>query len=289
MANDILIPGEKQFDGGREITVVYFKDRWIAVDFIRKGLINSTHPEEHHVQLRDIDTNEIISTGMYGLIAHHAFVWKDWLYIFATDHSNIWMSRVKYFDAWSRPKIVLDSDNMNGLWINNNTVVYNGECFIMAMDLVGGPYTNTICFARSYDLNNWHFVPGAVYRPHLYTAAPIMKYDNGWYYLFHCRGIEKWFFETYVARSRDLLYWEDSPHNPVLSPDPNEILPPLREGDTTIYHSCNYSDLEVYERDGKTIGYFTVATQTADVQAYVQRADYDGPIREFFEKLFDKI
>ena len=74
MANDILIPGEKQFDGGREITVVYFKDRWIAVDFIRKGLINSTHPEEHHVQLRDIDTNEIISTGMYGLIAHHAFV-----------------------------------------------------------------------------------------------------------------------------------------------------------------------------------------------------------------------
>ena len=49
MANDILIPGEKQFDGGREITVVYFKDRWIAVDFIRKGLINSTHPEEHHV------------------------------------------------------------------------------------------------------------------------------------------------------------------------------------------------------------------------------------------------
>ena len=180
-----------------------------------------------------------------------------------------------------RPRMVFNSDNMTGIWYNNNSVVYNGEYFVMGMDLVGGPYTNTICFARSTDLNEWHYIPGAVYRPHLYTAAPILKYDNGWYYLFHCRGVEKWFFETFAARSRDLLAWEDSPHNPILSPDPTEILPPLREGDTTIYHSCNYSDLEVYERDGKTIGYFTVATQTADVQVYIQRADFNGTLREF--------
>jgi hypothetical protein len=120
----------------------------------------------------------------------------------------------------------------------------------------------------------------------MYTSCPNLKYDDGWYYLFHCRGIEKWCFETFVSRSGDLLVWEDSPVNPILSPDMTEILPPARKDDEKIYRVCNYSDLYVYERDNKTIGYFHVGTQTAGPVGYLRRAEYDGPIRSFYRELY---
>lgn len=288
MANDILIPGKKEFDGGTETTVVCFQGRWIRLETVRQGQVHSLHPEVSHAQIRDLDTGEIISTVMHGFALQHAFLWKDWLYVFGTDYYGIWMTRSFDLHEWSHPQMVFNSENSTDIHYQNNTIVWNGEYFVMGLDLLGGPYDFTICFAKSYDLQEWHYIPGAIYRPHMYTSCPLLQYQDGWYYLFHLRGIREWHFETFVSRSRDLLVWEDSPHNPILSPDTTEILPPADPEDRTVYHVCNYSDLQLYERDGKTIGYFHVATQLPGPLNYLRRADYDGPIQEFYKKLYDE-
>ena len=287
MANDILIPGNKEMDGGTETTAVFFKGQWLRLETVRIGQINSLHPDVPHAQIRNLDDNSIVCTCMHGFWLQHAFVWKDWFYIFGTDYYGIWMTRSFDLYEWSKPQLVFNSENSTEIHYQNNSIVWNGEYFVMAVDLLGGPYSFTICFAKSNDLVEWHYIPGAIYRPHMYTSCPVLQYCDGWYYLFHCRGIEKWLFEPYVARSRDLLVWEDSPNNPILTPDTSEILPAAKKDDDKIYRVCNASDLFVYERDGKTIGYYHIGTQTAGSIGYLKRADYDGPISDFFKELFE--
>ena len=56
----------------------------------------------------------------------------------------------------------------------------------------------------------WH-------RPLRGLSMPPLR--NGYYYLLYLeQRSPRWFFETYVARSKDLIHWELSSSNPVLSP-----------------------------------------------------------------------
>jgi|GEM_PF-4626088 Beta-xylosidase len=287
MPNNILIPGQQERTGLCETTVLCYRGQWIRIETVRIGQYESLHPEIPHAQLRDLDSGRILTTFMHGFELHHAFLWKDWIYVFATDYWGIWMSRTFDLVTWSQPEMVFDSEHSDEIHYQNNTVVWDGTRFIMGLDLLGGPYDFTICFAQSHDLHTWHYLPGAIYRPHLYTSCPLLTFDNGWYYLFHNRySTERELFEIFVVRSRDLLVWNDSPNNPILSPNPAELLQPKQTGDHTIYHAINYSDLQLYEREGKTIGLVHVGDQTAGPQVYLIRTEFNGPLTEFYRELF---
>jgi len=71
---------------------------------------------------------------------------------------------------------------------------------------------------------------------------------SGWYYLLYLEHrTPRWFFQTYLARSRDLVSWELSPANPILTPD-------LDDG-------INASDPDLIEFRGRTHLYYSVGDQ----------------------------
>ena len=291
MANDILRDTDVTCDYLTETTTLFFRGRWVRLETVRIGQGDSLFPEKPHAQIRDLYEDRIISTCMHGFWLQHAFVWKDWFYVFGTDYYGIWM--IKSFDLreWSAPEKVFDSEHSDVLHYQNNTIVWNGSEFVMGVDLLGGPYSFTICFASSRDLTEWHYIPGAIYKPRLYTSCPLLKYCKGWYHLFHVRNLNGE-YHIFAARSRDLLVWEDSPRNPILSPAEDErIMRNRYPDDPDVYRAINRSDLDLWERDGVTYANFHVGDQRGypagkGPVVYIRQAVYDGPMDEFFEKLY---
>ena len=299
-----------------ETTTLQFNGRWIRVEFIRRNFPGNPTPDIGHAQIRDLDKNEIISRCMEGFELHSAFVWGGAVYVFATDYWNIYMCKSFDLSWWSKPMLVLNNHSMN-IQHQNNSVCWDGNRFIMAVDLLGGNYNFTVCFAYSYDLQEFHYIPGAVYRADLYTSSPKLYYVDGWYYLIHVRNTDKncwwnvrysgkpadmtmedaaapnpvvpdnsgcWWFEQFVSRSRNLLVWEDAPHNPILSPNPEHRIQ-FNTGGTK--PECAVGDLSVYERNGITIGDYHGGTQEASTIPTFNRAEFPGTLAEFFKSFYE--
>jgi alpha-L-fucosidase len=130
----------------------------------------------------------------------------------------------------------------------------------------------SIKFARSKDLESWTRVPEVVFGTDRYTACPCIRYVAGYYYLMYLEHrTPRWFFETFMARSKDLRTWQLSPLNPMLTPD-------------GIDEGINASDLDVIEHEGNSYIYYAVGDQRTWMN--VKRANYPGPLREFFERHF---
>ena len=301
-----------------ETTTLQWKGKWVRVEYMRKNHPGSSWPEMNFACIRDMETDEVIADHiMPGFELHSAIVWDDNIYLFATDYWNIYMCKSFDLNWWSKPMMVLNNRNMQ-IHHQNNSVCWDGKRFIMAVDLLGGPYDFTVCFAYSYDLQEFHYIPGAVYRADLYTSSPKIYHVDGWYYLLHVRNIDKnpwwhvhylgkpsdkpgdpprdlsidpaqkvtnYWFETFVSRSRNLLTWEDAPHNPVLSADPTVRIEYLDGGTKP---ECNVGDLFVYERDGKTIGDYHGGTQEAGTRVKFYRAEFPGTMAEFFRSYFEE-
>lgn len=104
-----------------------------------------------------------------------------------------------------------------------------------------------------------------------YTACPCIRYADGTYYLLYTEHrTPRWFFETYVARSKDLKTWELSAANPVLTPGLND--------------GVNASDPDVVEFKGKTYLYYSVGDQ--HTWAKLRRSVTDVPLAKFLRGYF---
>jgi len=80
----------------------------------------------------------------------------------------------------------------------------------------------------------------------------------------------RWFFETYLARSKDLAHSELSAANPILTPGSND--------------GINASDPDLTEFRGQTYLYYSVGDQRT--WSKLRRAVYPGRSREFFVRFF---
>lgn len=299
-------------------TTLQWKGRWVRVEYMYKNHPDSSWPEMNFVQIRDIDTGKIIAPHcMTGFEVHTAFVWEDVFYLFATDYWGIYMSRSADLEWWSKPVLVLDNRSMC-ITDQNNSVCWDGKRFVMSVELLGGPYEFTICFAYSYNLQEFYYIPGAAYRFNIYTASHRLYYVDGFYYLTHLRNTDaqtgwpqrylnkpadmtpeeaaapnsesfgdegNWWFEYYLSRSRNLLTWEDAPHNPILSPDPGNRISYVTGGTKP---ECSVADLFVYERNGVTIGDFDVGTQEGGTIPQFRHAEFHGTLPEFFRHFYEK-
>ncbi len=80
------------------------------------------------------------------------------------------------------------------------------------------------------------------------------------------------YFETFIARSKDLINWELSSANPVISPEE------LDEG-------INTSDPDIIEIDGSTFLFYGVGDQLTWMNIKFNK--YDKSINEFFQWWFE--
>jgi hypothetical protein len=228
---------------------------------------------DYHLALEDVETGRELARFAEGYSLASALVHDGTLHVFASRFepdgwNDVTLFKSKDLRAWQQ-KIVVKQEREH---LFNSSVCAADNGFVMAYEsddpnLV--PFT--VKFATSPDLENWTKKPEAVFGTDRYAACPCLRYANGTYYLLYLEHrTPRWFLETYLARSKDLMSWELSPANPILTPG-------LEDG-------INASDPDLIEFQGQTYLYYSVGDQRT--WSKLKRAVYPGPMAEFLAGTF---
>ncbi len=255
-----------------EATPIVWKDRIVLVECIRPA--SGTKPEDHHLTLKDVETGRELARFGQGYSLASAMVHGDRIHVFAARLDNKTWNDVTHFDSadlerWDQ-NVAIRQENEH---LFNSSVCRTPDGFVMAYETDDPRYTPfTIKFARSDNLRDWKKLPDAIFGKGHYTACPCIRYIDGWYYLMYTEHrTPRWFFETWLARSKNLKDWEMSPSNPLISPGPGEDI------DT--------SDPDMVEYRGRTWLYYSIGDQRTWMK--LKRAVYPGSLVDFFESRFE--
>ncbi len=230
--------------------------------------------KDYALLIRDAETGEEVSRFAEGYGLASIIVHDGAAYAFASRWEPAGWRDVTVFHsrdlrAWTSGLAV--AGEKEGLF--NTSVCRGPDGFVLAYESDDPAYPAfTIKFAVSPDLRRWTKRPRAVLGADRYAACPCLRFAGGFYYVLYLERREpRWLFETYIARSRDLMRWELSPANPVLSPEG------LDEG-------VNASDPELEEAGGRTYLYYATGDQRT--WANVKRAAYPGRLGAFLASWF---
>lgn len=184
-----------------------------------------------------------------------------------------------------------DAQNEGRVW--NTSVCKSEDHYVMAYETDDPNYYPkfTIKFAGSPDLIHWTKITGTIYGEDRYTGCPTLRYYDGWFYLICLERrnsdplFPEWYFEEIIARSRDLIHWERSTKNPLLTPSPEDRLifhPDVRLTGREV--NINNSDIDFCEFQGKTAIFYAWGDQLGI--HFLARAEYAGSEKEFLEGYF---
>ncbi|MEM2936011.1 MAG: hypothetical protein QW231_02415 [Candidatus Bathyarchaeia archaeon] len=276
-----------------ETTPIVFHSRLYRFEYVRVNYKpNKTGASYFH--FIDVDSGE--STPAFARDYHlgSAYVQDDTVFVYGV---NAWGgSRIQVFwsndlKAWSS----LPALTRPGWGIYNNSVCKGRENYVMAIELgeppeeVGVPYT--MRFAESNDLINWRLTPSeCVYSKDRYTACPALRFLDDYYYMIYLEQTGSWTFEPYIVRSRDLVHWQGSPFNPVMSPSADDkiIANPKLTAEQREHIAkalnINNSDVDLCEFNGKTIIYYSWGNQRGT--EFLAHAVYDGTLESFLRGFF---
>ena len=185
-------------------------------------------------------------------------------------------------------------------WKLFNTSVCEGpDGYVIAVEVggddprIGVNFTNF--FGRSKDLINWELMDfdRCVYDKNRYTACPVIRYYNGWYYVINLESAPLFRWLPYITRTRDFEKWEPGMVNPVtcMSDDDKIIIHPERFTEAQKEHIVtaadnNNSDFDICEYNGKTVIIYSWGCQLG--REFLALAEYDGPMGEFLESFFGR-
>lgn len=275
LINHTLRPVKKQFyrRDMTEVTPVVWEGRLCIMECHRPS--QGGTPEQYYITLKDFETDEKLARFARGYSLASAFVQGDRLYVFASRFEGNNWNDVTLFESsdlknWTK-KVIVRQDADEHLF--NSSVCSGPGGFVLAYESNDPDYPAfTTKFARSDDLENWEKLPGNLFGVNRYTACPTIRFVDGYYYLLYLEHRKpRHYFETYIARSRDLKSWELSAANPVLRPEG------LDEG-------INASDPDMAEWQGRTLLFYSVGDQLTWMNE--KYSEYDMPVKGFFEWWF---
>jgi len=178
-------------------------------------------------------------------------------------------------------------------WEMFNTSVCKGDGrYIMAVEIGAPPEVVgvrfTMRFAESQDLCEWCLLPDEyVYSRDRYTACPALRFFDGFYYMIYLEAKPGPLYEPHIVRSPDLIEWQSSPLNPVMSPSEGDKR--IANPDLTPEHvknavNINNSDIDLCEFNGETVIYYSWGNQqgTEFLGEAVHRGDMQGFLEGFF-------
>jgi hypothetical protein len=256
-----------------EVTPIVWKGRPCLFVCVRPASGGSSG--DYYLTVRDLADGKELSRFAEGYSLASAFVRDDKLYAFASRFEGNNWNDVTQFESsdlvqWTSQRIIAQNAKEH---LFNSSVCTGPSGFVLAYESDDPAWPAfTVKFAQSKDLSNWTPVPGAIFGKKRYTACPSIRFANGYYYLLYTEHRQpRWFFETYIARSKDLVAWELSGANPVLSPD-------------AIDDGINTSDPDLTEVDGKTWLYYAIGDQRTWMN--IKRAVFNGSLTEFLESWF---
>lgn len=159
--------------------------------------------------------------------------------------------------------------------------------------VIGVPFTEF--FLKSDDLYNWEWLPyDHCLSAERYTACPVMRYSDGYYYIICLLRMPHIRYAPYIYRTKDFFTWEVGLHNPVLmfSKEDRILKPGIDESQFTAeqldrirnHFNINNCDLDLCEFEGKTHIFYLTGDQGSF--GCMCEAVYDGPLDEFFKAFF---
>lgn len=254
-----------------EVSPAVWQGRLVLLKCVRPASGGSRN--DYYLEIEDVENGRALSRFAEGYSLACAFVEADTFHAFAARFTPEGWNDVTRFTSrdlrhWES-QVVIPQENEQ---LFNSSVCRGPAGFVMAYESNDPRYPAfTIKFATSTNLTDWVKLPDARFGTDRYTACPALRYVDGWYYLLYLEHrTPRWFFETYVARSRDLKSWEVSPANPVLSPG---------DGD-----GINASDPDLVEWAGRTLLYYSVGDQRT--WSKLRRAVWPAPLGNFFANWF---
>jgi hypothetical protein len=192
------------------------------------------------------------------------------------------------WESWT----VLD---LPGWGFFNTSIAKAGSRYVISLEIdkpkeeAGRPFTAR--FATSSDLRNWDLTPSnGVFSKERFTSPHCLRFLDGWYYNFYVEAING--YETYVVRSRDLVHWEPSPLNPVLSASEedrrisNPKLTPSQRSRVARAVNVNASDIDFCEFKGRLRITYCWGNQRGI--EHLAEAVYDGSESGFLRAWFPR-
>lgn len=298
---------------GMEQTPVNFNGEPVIVE----SQLPSAEVPYHHIIARNLKTG--VKSEPFGKEYYFAsaFVEGDTLYAFASsrhddkaltmysEDEGAWhdprgghevrMFKTKDLIHWEEKDVI--SNPQKRFW---NTSVCKGDGkYVMAIEVTaeeGFPNPHiaafTSFFAVSEDLENWEMLPDEYsYTNTRYNACPTIRFCNGYYYMVCLEALPCLRYASYIYRSKDLENWEVGFHNPILMWSDEDRTPHANSNFTEeelelleTGLNINCSDMDFFERDGKTYIYYANGDQM--YYSFLCEAVYDGPLNEFLEAFF---
>jgi len=232
-------------------------------------------PDQFSLAIVDAETKEELARFAKGYGLASAHVEGDRVIVsasrfFENDWHDVTVFTSTDLKTWTQDVAIVQEPNEN---LFNSSICKSPEGYIMAYEsnIPTWPAFTTK-FAKSQDLKNWEKLPDAVFGTDRYTACPTIRYHDGYYYVFYLEHRSpRWYFQTYVTRSRDLKSWYRSSKNPVVSP-------------VEIDDGINASDPDLVEFDGKTYLYYAVGDQRTWMN--IKRVAYPGTEADFLKQWY---
>ncbi len=277
-----------------EVTPFVFNDKMYLMESWQKQweFSHEKHQElfqEDEVRIRDLASDRIVSTPFTGHGLAMTFVWEGRVYVFASDWGtekkwevrNVGMTSSTDLKNWDTPEVVLHSNDDEKFF--NVSVCRGAEKFVMLVESNDPRWPAfTFKYFTSDDLKTWEQVPDAYYGIDKYVGGPALYFFDGTYYTLYLQALGENHYETRVARSTDLVTWEDAPEDrPFVTFKKGAKVHPLRPADV---REQNASDAEICYFKDRTYVYYTGGDQ--HFAGDLQRAEYMGTPQELLESFF---
>ncbi|MEW6751897.1 MAG: hypothetical protein AB1505_13110 [Candidatus Latescibacterota bacterium] len=274
-----------------ETNPVVFADRLYRFEYVRPNYPRN-HTGDSYFRFVDRETGEPTPAFARGRHLGCAFVEGHAAYVTCVDiwdgeHLILYTSNdLRYWDE--RP--ILD---LPGYGLFNTSLCRAHDRYVLMFEVGKPPRVAGVrftgYFAFSTDLAHWELAPPECnYAKDRYTAPHCLRYLNGSYYDFYLEAHEG--YEQRVVRSRDLVHWEASPHNPVLKASPedrrvaNPKLTPLERQRIATATNLNNSDIDFCEHRGRVLITYSWGNQQG--VEHLAEAVFPGTEQEFLEGWF---
>ncbi|MBE6369094.1 MAG: hypothetical protein E7056_02905 [Lentisphaerae bacterium] len=247
-----------------------------------------------YFRFRKVSDNTFSLPFGFGLHMGNAYVDGSRMVVTAVEDwgkSRFYQLESKDLIRWTTPRLILDDPCQAGF---NTSVCKAGDKFVMVYELskpaekVGVPFT--MFFAESRDLVTFRVIEGARFGFDHYTGGPMLRYFDGYYYIFYLNGSYEDGFETCVARSKDLKNWDYSKKNPVLGYGEKDyslmdVYPVSEVAKLKAAENINASDLDMCEYNGNLELVYSWGNQSG--KEFLARAVVpDMTEKEFCESFF---
>ena len=261
-----------------ESTPVLFDSRLLLVSNHRPGG-EFAKGKDAYLYIEDLRTGKEVARFGEGHSFVSAFVNGPELNVFALEFSDFGrvmnsngIDRFTTTDlkTWKKEKAILPEGDEH---LFNSSVCKDEQGYLMAYE-TDKPVQFCFKFARSKDLAKWEKIANLAFtgEKNEYSACPVIRYFKPYYYVIYLHaaipGHNGWI--SFMARSKNLIDWELSPHNPILEAGAGE--------------GINNSDVDLIEYEGKT--YLFYATGDQATWGTIRVAMYDGSMQQFFASYF---